>query len=402
VTGLLETGNLPSATGDCNRGDLHQPYHLAVVFAPVRALVVRRGAPLALIAAAAAVSLLFAATPFLIPAVADRYGIRIGSVGLISTSQVFGFAAAAFIGGRRLRPSRRLLVGSAVAAVVVNAASALISVFELLLVLRLTAGVTAGLFTWLAWADAMRAEKSMRAIAAVGPVTVLVGAPLLAWIGSVGGDRAIYGLLALAPIPAAVIPVDIEGDAVAARRHFSPSRSNVVLLGALGLLTMAGSAFFVFMAAFAQTEVGLGEVALSVGFSLHALAGLIGIRLRRHPIWAWPWMIGITVSVLTIIALPDPITFFAGMVGWGLCFWVAVPRILNRVAEWSLVAEERVGDAQGIMALGRSVGPAFGSVLVGHGQFVGVGVFSTLGLTGAAGLVGAVERYRSGRDGPAA
>jgi len=93
-------------------------------------------------------------------------------------------------------------------------------------------------------------------------------------------------------------------------------------------------------------------------------------------------MIGIAISVLTIIALPDPITFFAGMVGWGLCFWVAVPRILNRVAEWSLVAEERVGDAQGIMALGRSVGPAAASLLVGHGHFGGLAVFTGVGLAG--------------------
>jgi len=240
----------------------------------------------------------------------------------------------------------------------------------------------------------------MRDIAAIGPLTVLVGAPLLAWIGSVGGDRALYAFLAFTPLAATLIPVEIEGSPLEERGRFSPSRSNLVLLGALGLLTMAGSAFFVFMGAFASAEVGLGEVALSLGFSVNALAGLVAARMRRRPVWAWPWMVGVTVSVVAIAMVPAPAAFFAGMAGWGFCFWMSVPRLLNHVADWSFVPEERVGDAQGIMALGRSVGPAAASLLVGHGHFGGLAVFTGVGLAGATGLVGAVEGYRSGRDGP--
>lgn len=351
-------------------------------------------------AAASSVSLLFAATPFLIPLVAERYRVTLGAAGLISSAQVAGFAVSVFVAGRRLRPSRRVLVGAAVASVVLDAASAVTSTFALLLALRLAAGAAAGLFTWLAWADAMRADGSMRDIAAIGPLTVLVGAPLLAWIGSVGGDRALYAFLAFTPLAATLIPVEIEGSPLEERGRFSPSRSNLVLLGALGLLTMAGSAFFVFMGAFASAEVGLGEVALSLGFSVNALAGLVAARMRRRPVWAWPWMVGVTVSVVAIAMVPAPATFFAGMAGWGFCFWMSVPRLLNHVADWSFVPEERVGDAQGIMALGRSVGPAAASLLVGHGHFGGLAVFTGVGLAGATGLVGAVEGYRSGRDGP--
>ena len=345
-------------------------------------------------------SLLFAATPFLIPLVAERYRVTLGAAGLISSVQVAGFAVSVFVAGRRLRPSRRVLVGAAVAGAVLDAASAVTSTYPLLLLLRLAAGAAAGLFTWLAWADAMRADGSMRDIAAVGPLTVLVGAPLLAWIGSLGGDRALYAFLAFTPLAATLIPVEIEGSPLEERARFSPSRSNLVLLGALGLLTMAGSAFFVFMGAFASAEVGLGEVALSLGFSVNALAGLVAVRMRRRPLFAWPWMVGVTVSVVVIAVVPAPATFFAGMAGWGFCFWMSVPRLLNHVADWSFVPEERVGDAQGIMALGRAVGPAFASVLVGSGHFGGLAIFSGVGLAGAAGLVGGVEAYRSGRDGP--
>lgn len=370
------------------------------MFAPFRALLVRRGAPPALIAAGAAASLMFAATPFLIPQVADRYGVAVGTAGFISALQVLGFAASVFAAGHLLRTSRRLLVAAAGLTVIVGAASAATSTFGLLLALRFAAGVAAGLFTWLAWTDAMRVAGSMRDIAAIGPLTVLAGAPLLAWVGSVGGDRAIYALLAVSPIPAALIPIHMEPTRLPKRRHFSPSRSNVVLLIALGLLTLASSAFYVFIAAFAQAEIGLGEVALSLGVSLNALAGLIGARVHRQPESAWPWMVGVAVSVAAISGFPSSATFFVGMFTWGLSFWMAVPRVLDHIAHWSFVPEERVGDAQGTMALGRAGGPAIGALLVGSGRFGGLGVFSVVGLAGAAGLVGTVERYRSGRDRP--
>ena len=353
---------------------------------------------------------MFAATPFLIPDVADRYHVALGTAGLISAAQVFGFAAAVFVAGRRLRPSRRVLVVAGVSLAALDSGSALISTFELLLALRLLAGAAAGLFTWMAWADAMRAEKSMRDIAAVGPLTVLVGAPLLAWIGSLGGDRAIYACLAFTPLAAVIIPVVIDETPLGGRRRFSPSRSNVVLLAALGVMTMAGSAFFVFLAAFAESEVGMGDVALSLGFSVNAVTGLMGARFRRRPAWAWPWLAGIVVSVMAIGMVRLPALFFVGMAGWGFCFWMAVPRVLGRIADWSYAPDERggdapgrgVGDAQEICARGVPRGPAVASLLVGPGRYAGLIVFSSVGLAGAAGVVGGVERYRTGRDGPVA
>ena len=56
--------------------------------------------------------------------------------------------------------------------------------------------------------------------------------------------------------------------------------------------------------------------------------------------------------------------FLVGITLWGFCFWMATPTILRSVALWSLAPDERVGDAQSSMALGRAIGPAIGSVLV--------------------------------------
>lgn len=355
-----------------------------------------------LLVAASAVSLMFAATPFLIPAVADRYGVSVGTAGFISATQVSGFAAVTFIAGRWWKPTRTKLVAAALLASVFDVASALTGSFAVLLGLRLLAGGAAGVFTWLAWSDAMRDADSMRDVAAVGPITVLVGAPLLGWLVGVGGDQALYWLLAVSPLPVTILKTSFgtpEGRKAKAR--MSPSRSNLVLLVALGVLTMAGSALFVFVGALAEKEIGLGIVALSLGFSVNALAGLIGTRWRPRPGQAWPWMIAIAASAVSFVIWQHPVMFFVGMFGWGFAFWMAVPVVLGSVAEWSFAPDERVGDAQSIMAIGRAIGPAVGGLLVGSGAFVGLGWFAGLGLGFAALLVGFVERYRRDRVGPA-
>jgi len=309
---------------------------------------------------------------------------------------------AVFVAGRRLAPSRALLASAAGVGILFDGASALIGSFPALLCLRAAAGAAAGVITWLAWGDAMRSSSSMRDVAAVGPLTVLVGAPLLGWLAHTGGDQAVYWALAASMVPAVAIPVAFDRERpLTDRRRMSPSRSNVVLIAALGVLTMSGSALFVFLGALAVDEIGLSVAALSVGFSLNAVAGLFGARLRRRPRHAWPWMVAVSVSASAIAAVPEPPVFFAGLAIWGFAFWMAVPRILARVAEWSLVPDERVGDAQSVMALGRAAGPTAAAVLVGQGSsYVPLAVFTGSGLVVAAALVAGVERYRIGRSGP--
>ena len=359
-----------------------------------------RSAPLVLVVAAAAVSVLFGATPFLIPEVAARYEVSLGTAGLISTAQVSGFAVITFLAGRWWRPARSKLVIAAIVGFGFDAASALTGMFPLLLIFRFFAGAAAGVFTWLAWEAAMRDVRSMRDVAAIGPIVVLFGAPVMAWTASVGGDRALYWLLAVSVLPLIAMRAHFEAEGPSRRHRMSPSRSNLVLLVALGLLTMAGSALFVFVGAHASDRVGMGAVALSLGFSVNAVAGLAGARWQRPVRHAWPWMALVTVSASSLVAFPHPVVFYAALVGWGFAFWRAVPRVLMAVADWSLVPDERVGDAQSIMAIGRAIGPGVGGMLLGAGAFGSLGIFTGVGLGVAALLVGVVERYRSGREAP--
>ncbi|MCJ7726778.1 MAG: hypothetical protein MUP76_10380 [Acidimicrobiia bacterium] len=371
------------------------------MFAPFRSIAaLRPSAAPALLAGASAVAGLFAATAFLIPVVADRFGISVGTAGLISVVQVGGFTVATFLAGRRIRADRRILVWAVIAQVSANLVSAVIGWFWLLLLARLVAGVGAGLITWLAWIDAMKEHAVMRDVAGVGPLTALVAAPLFGVVTSLWGDRPVFLMLAvLAALPLA-FRFEISGAAVPARRKVSPSRSNLVLLGALALLTMAGSSLFIFTVAMAEARVGLDPALASIAIAANAAAGLAGTRFRARSGTAALWMGGIALALGAMVAFPVAPVFYAAMVVWGFCFWMTVPEVLRQVAAWSLAPEERVGDAQGLMALGRVVGPGFGGLLVGAGSYVAVGIEAAVGTGVAMAIVGGVEYYRRNRSGP--
>jgi DHA1 family inner membrane transport protein len=83
-------------------------------------------------------------------------------------------------------------------------------------------------------------------------------------------------------------------------------------------------------------------------------------------------------AVMTVYG--PPVFFFIGMTWWGFAFWMAIPGVLQMLSDRSLAPSERAGDAQGLMAVGRSFGPILG------GAFVDMGALTTLGVVAAAGL----------------
>lgn len=365
------------------------------MFAPVRSLLaVRPLSSPALLVAAASIALHFAATPFLIPSIVTDYDVSLGSAGLISVFQVGGFTLANLFAGRRLRPGRRILVGAATIGAAANMASALVGAFGALLALRATAGLAAGLITWLAWAEAMRRPAALKDVAAVGPLTALIGSPVLAWVISVGDSRAGFLLIAFSCLPAAFMPTSFGEQRLAARRRMSPSRSNIVLLAALGLMTGAGSSLFVFAGAIGEKAVGLDPVAVSLAFSVNAGAGLVAARRTQLTTKPWFWLLAIAGCVGSVALVSNAAVFYLALALWGYSFWRAVPVVLTRVAEWSLVPEERTGDAQAIMAFGRMLGPLGGGALIALGDFTVLGIVAGSIVALSAWLVWGVGRYR--------
>ncbi|VAW07942.1 hypothetical protein MNBD_ACTINO01-1048, partial [hydrothermal vent metagenome] len=324
----------------------------------------RSGAPVALIAATAAVTTMFAATPFLIPAIAGRYAVSEGAVGAISVAQVGAFAVANFVLPRVFRPSGKALRLSAGVLVILNIASIAPSWFPILVALRLVAGFAAGAMTWLTWTNAMKRKRSMAAVASTGPATALVAAPLMA-IAATYGDQLMYGILAVVTIPAVVLFAPITGRK-RARGVISASRSNRLLLGALGALTFFGSALFINQAIVAREIHGLSPLMTSLAFSLNAAGAILGARLStKHKFPGWMMVTIGPAAVLTVLG-PAPF-FFIGMTWWGFAFWMAVPGVLQMLVDRSLEPAERAGDGQGVMALGRAFGPAMGGYFVDTG-----------------------------------
>ena len=368
------------------------PCHNLVVQGPTRiAYSAGRDAPLALVGATAAVALMYAATPFLITPIAARYGVSEGAVGAVSVAQVGAFAAANFILPRLTKPSGRILRISAAVLLVLNLASAAPGIYAVLVGIRLVAGFAAGAITWLAWTSAMEERTSMAAVASTGPVSVLIGAPIMALVAG-SGDRALYLFLAVTTIPAVLFVAQVTGE----RRRkglVSRSRSNRVLLTALAVTTLFGSALFINEALVARDLHGLSGIAGSLAFSLNAAGGLVGARLSsRHRRPGWMIVSIAPAAVMTVVG--PPIFFFIGMTWWGFAFWMAIPGVLQMLSDRSLSPSERAGDAQGLMAVGRSIGPVLGGAFVDMGSLVTLGVITAAGMATSGVMVVGVQEGR--------
>lgn len=371
------------------------------MFGPVRLFfALRRHPDVGVLAAIVAVSVLFAATPFVIPAVAIDFDVTVGRSGLLSSAQVGGFALMAFAAGRLFRTDRKYLVAGSVAAFGLNVASAVAPTFEILFGLRVLAGAAAGLLVWLAWSNAMRTSGAMRNVAGAGPLTVFVSVPPLAWLASEFGTAGVYLTIAAVSLVPAFLPAEFAGY-LRKRSRVSPSRSNVVLVLALGMVTLAGSALFVYGAAIG-VATGLSAFVVSLGYSANALAGLVAARRPAADRPGSVWIFAMAVCVALVAFGDNPVLFLVGITMWGFCFWMATPTILRSVASWSLVPDERVGDAQSSMAVGRAVGPAIGAALVTGLSYEAAGVFAVAGLVVAGLVVLSVRLYRRGRAAPAA
>lgn len=362
---------------------------------PARLLnAVRPQASPGLLGGAAVVAAVFAATPFLLPDVSTRVGVPLGVTGLLSTGQVGSFAVAAFLAGRLFRPSRKFhFLGLALVGVA-SVAAALTTDFTFLVATRVLSGLGLGLLTWVAWAEATRFHSGLFEVAAVAPFTAVVVSPLWGWLIGVGGYRLIFAVLAVISLAAYLLPVDF-GDLPRIGRNVSTSRSNRVLLFALLVVSMGGSAVFVFSAAAGVEVHGLDPLAVAAGLSINAFTGFAATRLRATTRRAGIWMGFTALSALTFGIVGSPWVFFLVMVLWGFAFWMAIPAVFTLLAQKSLTPSERIGDAQAMMAVGRVFGPILGGIALGAGQFDRLSLVGGAVMTMASVAVAMVSRYRS-------
>jgi DHA1 family inner membrane transport protein len=330
----------------------------------------------------------FVSTPFLLPELADHYAISLGAVSLVSVFQLGGFVLSAWAAGRWLRPRRRIFVVALAMSAVANLASAGLPPFPLLVALRLGSGVALGLVTWYGWVQAFGDDRRMGDVAVTGPLVGVIAAPLVAVIIHIGGAELTFAALAafsLIPLAFGFHALDHDLPPHSARNPAVPAAR--VLLICLGMFTFGGSAVFQYAVVLGTRDPGLSAQAIAIGFSFNSLAGIPAARLQRLNGIPSPWMAATALCALVLATTSYPWLFLASLVFWGFSWWMATPAVFRVLASRSQYPEERAGDAQAVMAAGRSAGPFLGGVLIdGPGSTVLGLVGSALMLIAAAGV----------------
>lgn len=349
--------------------------------APIRLLAAAKPTvPAALLTAIATSTAVFAATPFLLPSVADEFDVAVGTAGLMSTAQLAGFVVASWVGGRFLRPVRTVFVVGALLGVLANLGSAAAPTFELLAALRFVSGLSLGLAAWIAWQAAFGDADKTGDVAVVGPLVGVLVSPMIAVVLETAGLRWLFVILAVVT----AIPLAFAGQVPRVdrlrphRTRHAPTRAARAILVALCAITLGGSSVFVYAAAIGVELDGLTPLTVSLLFSGNALASIPSARWtgRRGPAGLW-FMVTAVCALVIAVARSGPL-FSIAIVGWGFVFFMGVPAAFTLLAARSNFPEERAGDAQAVMALGRVFGPLLGGALYATGST------GTLGLVAAA------------------
>lgn len=364
---------------------------------PIRLLAAARpSVPPALLVAIASSTAVFTATPFLLPAVSDKYDVAVSTAGWMSTAQLAGFVVASWIAGRFLRPVRSAFVVGMLIGVVANLASAAAPTFEVLALTRFVSGLSLGFAAWIAWQAAFGDIAKTGDVAVVGPISGVVMSPAIAILLESIGVRWLFVVLALiTAMPLLWMRQLPRIDQVRpTRTRHAPTRPARVILIGLGLLTLGGSSVFVYSAAIGRDLDGLSPLTISLLFSGNALAGIPSARWtgRRGP--AGVWFLMTALCALVMAASRNPLVFGGALVGWGFVFFMGTPAAFNLLASRSNYPEERAGDAQAVMALGRVFGPIMGGALLAAGSASTLGVVAAAVMALGACLLLFVDRQR--------
>ncbi len=339
---------------------------------------------------------MFTATPFLLPAVSNEFDVAVSTAGWMSTAQLAGFVLASWVGGRFLRPVRSIFVIGTLIGVIANLGSAAAPTFEMLAFMRFGSGLSLGFAAWIAWQAAFGDSEKTGDVAVVGPLVGVVMSPLIAVILESVGLSWLFVLLAvITATPLIWFRQVPRTDRLRPHRtRHTPTRAARAILLALGTITLGGSSVFVYSAAIGKDLDGLSPLTVSLLFSGNALAGIPSARWtgRRGP--AGVWFLATAMCALAIAASRSGLIFGAAIIGWGFVFFMGVPAAFNLLAERSNFPEERAGDAQAVMALGRVFGPIMGGTLIAAGSAVTLGFVAAGVMAAGSFLLLYVDRKR--------
>jgi predicted MFS family arabinose efflux permease len=348
-----------------------------------------------LLLATAVSTAVFIATPISLSSIAERFAVGPGTAGLFSAAQLGAFVLASWTAGRFMRPSAASFRLGLVTLAAANCASTLDSGFVLFVVLRGLSGFALGVITWLAWSQVFGDDERQGDIAVVGPIAGVIVSPVFGLLLESGGDRAVFGALGVA----ALVPLLLTPTFSDAPEEERSSRSRAVpqamaLIAALTLLTLGGSAVFVFAGVTLIQEVGMSPGMLSLVFSANALASIPSARWRGPRPFAGLWLVVAALCAVSIGFVSEPWMAWPVLSVWGFAFWAGVPGLYSLLADRSASPAERAGDAQAAMAVGRAMGPLLGGAIVSAASFATLGIAGGVLMASGGAVALAVELRR--------
>ncbi|MEM9464181.1 MAG: MFS transporter [Actinomycetota bacterium] len=363
---------------------MHVPYRLQNAF--------RVQTEIGIVLAMAVATATFVATPLVLAPLADEFDVGTGTVALFSAAQLACFVIGSSLAGRVTRPSSRLFIGALVVLAAVNLGSAAAPSLVALVALRSIAGLALGTLTWLAYSQVFGDAERTSDLTVVGPIAAVVASPVFGLVIDTLDVRAVFVVLAgITLIPLARVPkVRVPPDTDRTGRNRAV-RAALVVIAALSLATLGGSAVFVFIGAIGQEQYGMSALTISLVFSANAAASIPSARYRGRRPYAGAFYF-VTAACALAVGFADEAAFmWVILVVWGAAFWAATPGAYAILAARSRFPAERAGDAQAAMAAGRAIGPLLGGALVSAGSFETLSVVGAVMLATAAATLVAVE-----------
>jgi predicted MFS family arabinose efflux permease len=348
---------------------------------------------LATIASSTAV---FIATPFLLRPVALEFGATVGAVGWISTAQLAGFVLASWAAGRYLKPVRWVFVLLGLVGLISNLASAFAPALSVLAVTRFGSGLSLGLAAWFAWQDAFGNAEKTRDVAVVGPLIGVALPPLITILVNGAGYQWLFVAMAVAsaaPLPFVRQVPRVDRLRPHRTRHAS-TRGAQAMLVALTLVTLSGSSVFVYAAAIGTNYNDLSPFVVSLLFSANAIVAIPAAKWSRRRGPAGMWFALTAVLALIMPSVHVPVIYAAALIAWGFFFFMGIPAAFALLASRSQFPEERAGDAQAMMALGRVFGPLIGGAFIAVDQTTRMGIAAGSIMLCAGALMLYVDRDR--------